>query len=84
MVTPFASFKNSMDHSKLAIVVDKSRSPKYLCIGDINRQDSQFKRGGGTICFNNKPNIAKTYYSFINTLDDCDGSETPLSKATVC
>ena len=84
MKTPHASFMNSMDHSKLAIVVDKSKSPQYLCIGDINRQNSQTKRGGGTICFKNKKNLAQTYYSFINTLDDCDGTEVALSKASVC
>jgi len=35
------------DHSKFAVLP----SSKTLCIGDINRQSGQFKRGGGTACF---------------------------------
>ncbi|XP_057290535.1 plancitoxin-1-like [Hydractinia symbiolongicarpus] len=45
------SFLNLDDHSKF--VVGESSEEPYVCVGDINRQPSQFKRGGGTLCLKN-------------------------------
>lgn len=36
------------DHSKWA--VGSSDDAPYVCVGDINRMASQFKRGGGAVC----------------------------------
>lgn len=44
-------FKSTKDHSKWAIT--KDRHGYWTCIGDINRQRTQFKRGGGTVCLSN-------------------------------
>lgn len=37
------------DHSKWAISENKDHA--IVCISDINRMQSQFKRGGGAVCF---------------------------------
>lgn len=42
-------FKYTKDHSKYAVSSDSSK--EIVCFGDINRQSSQWKRGGGTVCF---------------------------------
>ncbi|CAG2170820.1 unnamed protein product, partial [Oppiella nova] len=39
------------DHSKWAI--SKTSTVPYVCVGDMNRVESQFKRGGGQTCFQN-------------------------------
>ncbi|CAN8002320.1 unnamed protein product [Ixodes hexagonus] len=43
------TFNTSEDHSKWAIAVDKST----FCVGSMNRMESQFKRGGEALCFDN-------------------------------
>ncbi|ROT83636.1 deoxyribonuclease-2-alpha [Penaeus vannamei] len=42
------SFSTHHDHSKWAVATQPDSS--YVCIGDINRMETQFHRGGGTVC----------------------------------
>jgi deoxyribonuclease-2 len=51
-------YKESQDHSKWAI------STSYYWIGDLNRMQSQFKRGGGGMLVKQKE-VAKAFRSFI-------------------
>lgn len=44
-------FKETQDHSKWGVSISK---PGIFCIGDVNRQYSQSKRGGGTVCAKHK------------------------------
>ena len=68
-VKPFKySFNNSKDHSKWAVGIDAS--DPWICIGDINRQISQRKRGGGTVCLNNA-NISMLYRLSVDRIECC-------------
>lgn len=48
------SFKCSADHSKWAVSASPARSSGggggWVCVGDINRNKAEEKRGGGTVC----------------------------------
>ena len=58
------SYLNTNDHSKWGY------SDNVLCIGDINRTESQTKRSGSVMCFKNKE-IAKEVAKFPSSVDKC-------------
>ncbi|ELR16855.1 deoxyribonuclease II, putative [Acanthamoeba castellanii str. Neff] len=60
------TWPETKDHSKWAIATDAA----IFCIGDINRQFSQAKRGGGTVCAQN-PNIWAAFKKIIAHADSC-------------
>ncbi|KAH7699290.1 deoxyribonuclease ii, partial [Aphelenchoides avenae] len=73
------NWASSMDHSKCAVTKD----PSWVCIGDVNRQESQAKRGGGTECFENKQ-ISKFMRDAVDTYECCSdetGSQCVASPA---
>ncbi|XP_061180819.1 plancitoxin-1-like [Saccostrea echinata] len=59
-------FRSSKDHSKWAVTEKKS----WICIGDLNRADSQCKRGGGTMCLEHK-DVSEHYRSLIKSYEEC-------------
>jgi len=58
------TFKETQDHSKWAI------GGNYVCISDINRMTTQYKRGGGAFCFMDYM-LAKTLNATIKTTNMC-------------
>jgi len=56
------------DHAKWAISQDKMAP--YVCIGDINRMESQFKRGGGTVCIKD-PHVWTVFSQAIHETEAC-------------
>jgi len=64
----FDEFKYTMDHAKWGISAE-STSP-WVCIGDINRMQSQFARGGQTTCFQNV-HLWTGFHEAMNLVDSC-------------
>lgn len=58
---------NHKDHSKWAVTTESSHS---VCIGDINRQNGQKVRGGGTVCLNDE-NLWRAFYGMVQGTDSC-------------
>ncbi|XP_018397926.1 PREDICTED: plancitoxin-1 isoform X2 [Cyphomyrmex costatus] len=63
-------FKSSRDHSKWAVAVQGKTNKTWTCIGDINRADTQYIRGGGTVCFNNRK-VWNNYRKAVNDVEQC-------------
>jgi len=72
-------FTTKHDHAKWAISLDKKRP--YVCVGDINRMDTQRKRGGGTLCFQN-PAVWKTFKAAIKVIEECPRGSSKRRKST--
>lgn len=60
------SWNNKQDHSKWAICEQK----QIVCVGDLNRMDSQKNRGGSFFCFENQ-NLWKAFNKVIKTVEAC-------------
>ena len=43
---------------------------KYVCVGDINRMNTQKKRGGGTVCFQNAK-VWKAFTGIVKLVEPC-------------
>ncbi|XP_057289927.1 plancitoxin-1-like [Hydractinia symbiolongicarpus] len=70
------SFWNNNDHSKF--VVAKSSSKPFVCVGDINRQTTQFERGGGTLCTKDI-DLWNVYNDLVANMTSCDDGVTHLN-----
>ena len=64
------SWKETQDHSKWGVSSNDSTT-KVVCIGDINRQESQNKRGGGTTCIVSD-DLQATFIGLVQSADPCD------------
>eukprot|EP00105_Crassostrea_gigas_P019538 XP_011438058.1 PREDICTED: plancitoxin-1-like isoform X3 [Crassostrea gigas] len=59
-------FNSKIDHSKWAVTENRD----WACIGDINRNISQFKRGGGTMCIHHAV-VAKQFRKIVKEKEEC-------------
>ncbi|KAL4646797.1 deoxyribonuclease-2-alpha-like [Arapaima gigas] len=64
-------FSTTKDHSKWAVgKVDDTGN--WICVGDINRNEAEEKRGGGTVCHSNSA-VWKAYRTAVVEFYPCDG-----------
>ncbi|CAG5095551.1 Similar to DNASE2: Deoxyribonuclease-2-alpha (Homo sapiens) [Cotesia congregata] len=63
-------FKSSRDHSKWAVTQTNKKNRNWVCIGDINRANTQFNRGGGAVCVN-LPQLWTNYRGSVNEVEPC-------------
>lgn len=59
------SFKTLRDHSKWMVSEEK----KLICVGDINRQEHQKVRGGGTVC--QRTQVSRVYADLVEGVESC-------------
>ena len=64
------TFSTKHDHAKWAAAALKPDKEPYVCVGDINRMNSQRHRAGGTLCFSDKT-VWKNYKSIIKGIETC-------------
>jgi deoxyribonuclease-2 len=69
------NFSVHSDHSKW-VVTDTLNDDqiKIACVGDINRQEDQLRRGGGTVCFLNNQNVWNEYHKIVKKFEKCPAS----------
>lgn len=60
--------KNSEDHSKWAISSETAKG--FVCVGTLNRMNSQYRRGGETLCFKNAL-LHKLLLRTVTDFEDC-------------
>ncbi|KAJ8398374.1 hypothetical protein AAFF_G00426290 [Aldrovandia affinis] len=61
------TFNSTLDHSKWAV----SKGPgDWICVGDINRNEAEEKRGGGTVCQKDTA-VWKAYRNAVKEWEPC-------------
>ncbi|XP_023657267.2 deoxyribonuclease-2-alpha isoform X1 [Paramormyrops kingsleyae] len=63
-------YSSNKDHSKWAVTMEDD-SRNWICVGDINRNEAEEKRGGGTVCQNNAV-VWKAYRAALVDYYPCD------------
>ncbi|WKY08118.1 hypothetical protein Q1695_007537 [Nippostrongylus brasiliensis] len=70
-------YNSSKDHSKWGVSMEKKEP--VVCIGDVNRQESQFKRGGGAVCMEDKK-LWNTFHDSVKSYLNCGEVQERKSK----
>ncbi|XP_029299511.1 plancitoxin-1-like [Cottoperca gobio] len=67
-ITNFGVWKAGNDHSKWCVTTDNNKP--LICIADVNRRMSQYKRRGGALCFENEA-VRTMFKGFIMDTQPC-------------
>lgn len=69
-------WKPSCDHSKWCVL--DSQNNHWVCIGDVNRSESQYLRRGGALCIEDE-NAKTVFRDSVVGYENCN---TPISTAS--
>lgn len=69
-------FNHTVDHSKWCV----TSGGEFTCIADMNREESQMKRGGGAICTDDT-RVGRAFYQMIQQYEPCK-RERPNNDAS--
>lgn len=61
-------FRETKDHSKWAVTA--KTIDQWVCIGDINRQEHQRLRAGGTICTQDVY-LCEAFFQLVGKIEKC-------------
>lgn len=75
---PGVTFNSSRDHSKWA-VSDTEGGTATVCFGDLNRQKSQLRRGGGALCFQHR-GLWRTLHDSVKSVQPCVSKRVHSSR----
>ncbi|XP_075885160.1 deoxyribonuclease-2-beta-like [Nelusetta ayraudi] len=67
--TSVGDWKPSCDHSKWCVA--KNQNNNWVCIVDVNRAPTQYRRRGGALCLQNAI-IKRNFYNFVGGNEDCN------------
>lgn len=69
-------FSSTDDHSKWAVstAAASGKAGGWVCVGDINRNKAEERRGGGTVCLQD-PTVWKAYRASALKCISCDGGQ---------
>ncbi|XP_072005742.1 deoxyribonuclease-2-alpha isoform X2 [Engystomops pustulosus] len=63
------SYSSHIDHSKWCVTW--SDAPGWACIGDMNRDNEEMQRGGGTLC-SSDPLVWKSFKTLVSDYSKCN------------
>ncbi|XP_061180817.1 deoxyribonuclease-2-alpha-like [Saccostrea echinata] len=73
------TYGTSLDHSKWAV----AKKEPWTCIGDINRSETQYKRGGLALCLYNAK-VANEFRKLVLEENRCKEKKQRKSKSKTC
>lgn len=65
-------YRDTVDHSKWCVTPDRG----WTCIADMNREESQMKRGGGAICTDDIA-VGRAFNALITRYEQCKRERPP-------
>lgn len=69
VTTPLGQWSRTKDHSKWCM--GANLNSHVVCVADMNRSPSQYKRYGGALCLNHQ-GVKEIFQSFVTDVEQCD------------